>query len=161
MPPPILPIQQMPTGHHTARKASGLRDFSGLERGWRRGLCSPHVPIQATSCRAKPNYASPSLRGRNRRTCGTATLFKPRPGRVADGTIERELVVLRAALRWAAKADAARWMNGKAAPEFTMPVSGATARVRWLTKAEAAKLLATCHLPHVRLLTPAKKEVLF
>lgn len=72
--------------------------------------------------------------------------------RVADGTIERELVVLRAALRWAAKADAARWMNGKAAPEFTMPVSGATARVRWLTKAEAAKLLATCHLPHVRLL---------
>lgn len=72
--------------------------------------------------------------------------------RIADGTIERELVVLRAALRWAAKSDAARWLGGNPVPEFTMPVSGAASRVRWLTKAEASKLLAACHLPHIRLL---------
>ena len=72
--------------------------------------------------------------------------------RIADGTIEKELVILRAALRWAEKDDCTRWLAGARAPEFTMPVSGARARVRWLTKAEASKLLATCHLPHIRLL---------
>lgn len=72
--------------------------------------------------------------------------------RIADGTVEKELVIFRAALRWGAKVDRARWLNGGEAPNFLMPVSGARARVRWLTKTEASTLLTSCHLPHIRLL---------
>lgn len=101
-----------------------------------------HVTEQSVEDYAKQRRA----KGVSRRSTGEVIR------RIADGTIERELVVLRAALRWAARSDAVRWLGGKPPPEFTMPVSGATARVRWLTKAEAAKLLAACHLPHIRLL---------
>lgn len=86
--------------------------------------------------------------------------------RIADGTIEKELVIFRAALRWAEKDDRSRWLAGADAPAFIMPVSGARLRVRWLTKAEAAKLIATCHLPHIRLFmrialaTGARKEAI-
>jgi integrase len=86
--------------------------------------------------------------------------------RVADGTIEKELVILRAALRWAAKDDRARWLGGAEPPAFSMPVSGARSRIRWLTKGEAAKLIAGSHLPHIRLYfrialaTGARKEAI-
>ena len=86
--------------------------------------------------------------------------------RIADATIEKELVILRAALRWAEKDDRSRWLGGVEAPAFTMPVSGARARIRWLTKTEAAKLISNCHLPHIRLFfrialaTGARKEAI-
>lgn len=83
------------------------------------------------------------LYARQRRAEGYAAgqLRKP----VADGTVAREIVTLRAALRWAV---AARWIP--AAPRIEAP-SAAKPRDRWLTRDEAARLLAACQAPHVRL----------
>lgn len=58
---------------------------------------------------------------------------------VAASTVRTELQALRAALRWA-----------KAEGVVTMPAKP-PARDRWLTRAEADKLLASCRAPHVRL----------
>jgi integrase len=66
---------------------------------------------------------------------------------VADATIRTELQALRAALRWAAAPDRALIA---AAPNIDMPARPEP-RVRWLTREEAAKLLAACRAPHVRL----------
>lgn len=63
----------------------------------------------------------------------------------ADGTVARELVTLRAALRWAVQAG---WIA--TAPHIETP-KAAPARDRWLTREEAAKLLAACKAPHLRL----------
>lgn len=64
---------------------------------------------------------------------------------VANGTIAREIVTLRAALRWAV---AQKWIP--AAPTIEAP-SAAPPRDRWLTRDEAARLLVACQAPHVRL----------
>jgi integrase len=66
---------------------------------------------------------------------------------VADATIRTELQALRAALRWAA--DPARRLID-AAPRIDMP-SRPEPRLRWLTRDEAARLLAACKAHHVKL----------
>ncbi len=61
-------------------------------------------------------------------------------------TIRTELQALRAALRWAA--DAGRLIA--AAPAVPLPPRP-PARERWLEREEAARLVAACRAPHVRL----------
>ena len=69
--------------------------------------------------------------------------------RVRDGvqlsTARTELQAFRAAARWAAKGGMIA-----AAPEVTMPPRP-PARVRWLTREEAAKLQAECKAGHIKL----------
>jgi integrase len=66
---------------------------------------------------------------------------------VADATIRTELAALKAALRWAAGRE--RGMIAEA-PAIVMPPRP-EARVRWLTRGEAARLLTACEAHHVRL----------
>lgn len=98
------------------------------------------TPEHLTTTRAR-------LYARQRRAEGYAvgTAEAPRRKPVANGTIAREVVTLRAALRWAV---AAKWIA--AAPPVEAP-SAAKPRDRWLTRDEAAALLVACQAPHVRL----------
>jgi integrase len=66
---------------------------------------------------------------------------------VADATIRTELQALRAALRWAGHKDNSLIAD---VPAIKMPEKP-EARIRWLTRDEAARLLAACKAPHVRL----------
>ena len=63
----------------------------------------------------------------------------------SNGTIIRELVTLRAALRWAVRE---KWIA--ADPYLELP-RAPRPRDRWLTREEAARLLAACVRPHVKL----------
>ena len=63
----------------------------------------------------------------------------------ADGTVIRELGVLRAALHWGERQKLFR------APKFIMPVAHPESRQRWLTKKDARKLLDAARAPHMRL----------
>lgn len=64
-----------------------------------------------------------------------------------DGTIIRELGVLRAALHWGERQEG--WIDR--APKFEMPVRHPQSKDRWLAKDEARRLLDACKSPHVRL----------
>jgi integrase len=94
------------------------------------------TPDHLTTTRAR-------LYARQRRAEGYVAGQRRKP--VQNGTIAREIVTLRAALRWAV---AAKWIA--AAPAIEAPPAGKP-RDRWLTRAEAAQLLAACQAPHVRL----------
>ena len=65
--------------------------------------------------------------------------------KISNGTIRREGVTLRAALRWAAKE---RWIA--ISPDIELPPKTAP-RERFLSHVEAAKLLEACKTPHLRL----------
>lgn len=89
-----------------------------------------------------------------------------RPSEISQGTVRRyanrrklagrsrstivaELATLRASLHWAVRA---KWIER--APEFSMPVQPSPPRDRWLTKAEAKRLIAAAEqTPHVALFT--------
>jgi integrase len=75
---------------------------------------------------------------------GPAAARRKKPTR--DGTIIRELVTLRAALKWAL---AERWISQ--VPHIETPRQPAP-RARWLTREEAGRLLASAKAPHVKLL---------
>ena len=66
---------------------------------------------------------------------------------MSDATIRTELQALRAALRWAASPE-----RGfiAASPKIDMP-GKPEPRIRWLTRDEAARLLAACRAHHLRL----------
>nr|WP_157765138.1 site-specific integrase [Acetobacter senegalensis] len=64
---------------------------------------------------------------------------------MSDGTIIKEIVTLRAALRWAVNE---RWIQ--TAPKIEAPPSP-HAKERWLTRAEVKRLLDVTGTPHVRL----------
>lgn len=66
---------------------------------------------------------------------------------VTDATIRTELAALKAALRWAAGRE--RGLIAEA-PAILMPPRP-DARIRWLTRDEAARLLEACEAHHVRL----------
>ncbi len=66
---------------------------------------------------------------------------------VVDGTIRTELQALKAALRWAAGRE--RRLIAEA-PAIAMPPRP-EARIRWLTRDEAARLLDACEAHHVKL----------
>jgi integrase len=80
--------------------------------------------------------------------CRRYTERRRRDG-VADATIRTELAALKAALRWAAGPEVRIIAE---APKITMPPRP-EARIRWLTRAEAARLLEACERHHVRLFT--------
>lgn len=63
-----------------------------------------------------------------------------------DGTIIREIVTLRAALKWARAED---WIGE--VPPIPMPVSAPPARDRWLTRDEVRRLLAATKSFHAKL----------
>ena len=63
----------------------------------------------------------------------------------ANATIMRELKCLRAALAWG------RDNLNTPAPRFRMPVKDSKPRDRWLTKAEARRLVDACESPHIEL----------
>ncbi len=64
---------------------------------------------------------------------------------VSNGTIIREIGVLRAALAWAVQH---QWLV--LAPKISSPVPTPQPRHRWITQDEARRLLAGCHEPHVK-----------
>lgn len=64
---------------------------------------------------------------------------------VSTGTTHTELSMLRAALRWAEREN---WIDR--APHVWLPLKPPP-RDRWLTRAEAARLVAAAEAPHVRL----------
>ena len=66
---------------------------------------------------------------------------------LSNGTIIRELTTLRNALAWAVKAG---WIDKSKVPDIAMPPAPAP-RKRWLTKPEAARLIASAKEDHVRL----------
>jgi integrase len=66
---------------------------------------------------------------------------------VGDATIRTELAALKAALRWAGGRE--RGLIAEV-PTVSMPPRP-EARIRWLTRDEAARLLAACEAHHVRL----------
>jgi integrase len=73
--------------------------------------------------------------------------------RLSDSTIDRELNILASALNTAWDTRREVWFGGHAKPTFTKPVHVAgRGRLRYLSKGEAAHLIACCHLPHIRLL---------
>lgn len=74
---------------------------------------------------------------------GPADARRKKP--TSDGTIIRELVVLRAALQWAKRA---KWLAGDL-PHIEVP-SQPPGRDRWLTREEADRLLEAAQAHHVR-----------
>lgn len=70
---------------------------------------------------------------------------------IQDATILKDLGILNAAIRWAWKEDRGAWFPTSERPEFAMPVTAGEPRKKYLTHAEAARLLTACHLPHVKL----------
>lgn len=65
---------------------------------------------------------------------------------VGDGTVIRELVTVRAALRWARRE---KWIIHE--PEFRMPVRQPPPRDRYLTKEECRTLIRAATSPHIKL----------
>lgn len=63
---------------------------------------------------------------------------------LSNGTIIRELVILRAALRWAITE---KWISDE--PKIDLPPAPPP-RTRWLTRQEAARLVASAEAPHIR-----------
>lgn len=76
---------------------------------------------------------------------GAAAPHRRKPKALSDGTIIRELGVLRAALAWA---KGERWIPYE--PTIARPPAPPP-RDRWLTHAEGRRLLAACDAPHVKL----------
>lgn len=73
-------------------------------------------------------------------------------GTVADGTIRRELSVLKAALSWAYREASEIWFGPKRQkPEFDYPVAQAETRQEFLDHADVTKLIVNCTEPHLRL----------
>lgn len=64
-----------------------------------------------------------------------------------DGTILRELLMLRAAIRWAIKE---KWLPPDAEPHIEVP-RAPPPRNRWLTREEAGRLIESAVRPHVSL----------
>ncbi len=63
----------------------------------------------------------------------------------SNGTIKRELGVLKAAIRWA-------WKRGKLSEvPYIQSLPSPPPRQRYLSEEEAQRLIAACHLPHLKL----------
>lgn len=82
----------------------------------------------------------------NEAECLRYTAARARDG-VSDATIRTELQALRAALNWAAEPQPGIIAT---APKITMP-DRPESRIRWLTRAEADRLLDACKAHHVKL----------
>lgn len=113
----------------------GYRDDHG--KGLR-GQCGLRYGITALVRRLgdlKPDHLTPTVIKRYAAERGAA-----------DGTILREVGILRAALGWAKNHNL---IVNK--PQIPNPVKAPPGRKRWMTKAEAETLLGACVEPHVKL----------
>lgn len=73
-------------------------------------------------------------------------------GRVSDGTIRRELSVIKAALSWAMTEGPTVWFgDDRVAPDFAYSVAQSLGRPEFLDHDEIAKLIVQCKEPHLRL----------
>ena len=140
-PPPDAPtVREILDGYRTDRE---------------RRPCSPTLGYNVTRlCEVLGDLPADALTGervrhyvaaRRRSGAGGApakhrTVVRP----LADSTIRRELLTLRAALAWAERE---QWIAD--VPHIAAPPAGAS-RTRWLTREEAARLLASAGYPHVR-----------
>lgn len=129
----LADIRKKPTGDtvgeimtaYLADKKETARGYQGMESGWRAARCSFENlrpdQIDRTLCR---RYAAARLKAG-----------------VSNGTVIKELGVVRAGVRWAGKS---------ASAAFALP-SAPPPRDRYLTKAEVDRLIASAELPHVKL----------
>ena len=106
-------------------KRDRARSFLSIESAWR--ALKPHFG------HLRPDQVSREL-------CRSYAKMR-RIGGVSDGTIIKDLGVLKAALNWAGKGAAAVWDMPSAPPP----------RDRYLTKDEVDRLLEAAELPHIRL----------
>ena len=88
-------------------------------------------------------------------------------GHLTDSTIMRDVVILRAALNWADKADRKGWFGDANMPTFTTPVSTTpNPRDAHCTKEQARKLIESATMYHIKLFlrigfaTAARKEAI-
>ena len=139
--PPEQPTVSMILDGYLADRKPRVRAYDTLEtaaKALRRHL-GDLQPAHLTKERAR-FYA------RQRRAeghiVGPATARRKKP--TSDGTVIRELVTLRAALKWAR---AERWITD--VPQIETPRQPAP-RDRWLTREEADRLLASAQAPHVK-----------
>ncbi len=73
-------------------------------------------------------------------------------GKVGDGTIRRELSVVKAALGWAFTEAPTVWFgDDRLPPDFAYPVGQSLARPEFLDHDDIAKLIVSCKEPHLRL----------
>lgn len=106
-------------------KKETARGFQGIESAWR--MAAP------TFGQLRPDHITKSL-------CRSYAAGRRKRG-VSNGTILKELGVLRAGVRWAKFGHVA---------EFAMPTAPPP-RDRYLTKAEVDRLIDAAELPHVKL----------
>jgi integrase len=140
-PPPASTIGQVLTGYLADRKAA-VASYATLEAATK--ALRRHLGELSADALTKERA---SFYARQRRAEGyqvgppDARRTKP----VSNGTITRELVTLRAAYAWARGEG---WTVGN--PVIPVPPA-APPRDRWLTPAEAGRLLSGCRAVHVRL----------
>ena len=99
-------------------------------------LTPEHLSVARSRLYAEQRKAEGHMVGTKERRCRKPT---------SDGTVLREIVTLRSALRWAVRE---KWITS--APYVSAPPAPAP-RERWLTREEAQRLLSSCQMPHVRL----------
>lgn len=100
-----------------------------------------HLPVASLTSERIENYL---VKRRAEGPQGASIKYRKKARPLSDGTLRRELGVLRAALNWAVEE---KWFAE--APTFGLPPTQ-PARERWLTREEAARLLAAADTPHIR-----------
>lgn len=112
-------------GQYLDEKKGRARSYLSIESAWR--------ALSTTFGALRPDQVTRDL-------CRSYGILRRKQG-VSDGTIIKDLGVLKAALNWAGKGSQAVWEMPSAPPP----------RDRYLTKEEVNSLLEAAELPHVRL----------
>lgn len=139
MPPPALPtIGAILDGYQRDREHKPHSPTLGYNVRHLKGVLAD-LPADLLTKERVRNYMA-----KRRKMGAGGAPRRPAPRPLADSTLRRELLTLRAALRWAEKEN---WIPK--APHVEAPGQGET-RDRWLTREEAARLLESAKQPHVR-----------
>lgn len=109
----------------------------------RKGNVSSYDTLKFSVAKLKPYFGAAQPRHLTQ-TMGNGYIKQKRKAGQSDGTTRRELGVLRAALAYGVRN---KWFTH--APHIPLPPMPQP-RERWLTKEEAAKLLAACKSPHIK-----------
>jgi integrase len=110
---------------YLAEKKHSARSYQGMESAWR--------SAKATFGNLRPDQID--------RPLSRSYIMQRRKAGVSDGTIIKEMSVVRAGVKWA---------NRGTDAVFALP-SAPPPRERYLTKAEVNRLIDACDLPHVKL----------
>lgn len=138
-PPPVLPtLGAILDGYERDRSGKPHSPTLGYNVRHLKSILGD-LPADLLTKETAQNY----MRRRRRMGAGGAPRrVKMRP--LSDATLRRELLTLRAALRWAVKAS---WIVREPHVEAPEPGLG---RDRWLTREEAARLLQSAGQPHIK-----------